>query len=64
MTLLNTVSNLGGIWPPTVVLWLGNPLTMKEYVGLQDPAVGLQVLQFWYRQVNFHSSMSLSMMLL
>ncbi|XP_028587189.2 acetyl-coenzyme A transporter 1 [Podarcis muralis] len=33
MTLLNTVSNLGGNWPATVALWLVDPLTVKECVG-------------------------------
>lgn len=35
MTLLNTVSNLGGNWPSTVALWLVDPLTMKECAGAQ-----------------------------
>lgn len=30
MTLLNTISNLGGNWPATLVLWLVDPLSMKE----------------------------------
>ncbi|KAK9744731.1 Acetyl-coenzyme A transporter 1 [Popillia japonica] len=33
MTLLNTLSNLGGNWPATVALWLVDPLTWKECVG-------------------------------
>uniref|UniRef100_A0A8D0HDV1 Acetyl-coenzyme A transporter 1 n=1 Tax=Sphenodon punctatus TaxID=8508 RepID=A0A8D0HDV1_SPHPU len=33
MTLLNTVSNLGGNWPATVALWLVDPLTTKECIG-------------------------------
>lgn len=33
MTLLNTVSNLGGNWPATVALWLVDPLTVKECAG-------------------------------
>ncbi|XP_064021319.1 acetyl-coenzyme A transporter 1 isoform X2 [Pogoniulus pusillus] len=36
MTLLNTVSNLGGNWPSTVALWLVDPLTVKECAGAQD----------------------------
>uniref|UniRef100_A0A9L0S635 Acetyl-coenzyme A transporter 1 n=1 Tax=Equus caballus TaxID=9796 RepID=A0A9L0S635_HORSE len=36
MTLLNTVSNLGGNWPSTVVLWLVDPLTVKECVGASN----------------------------
>lgn len=35
MTLLNTVSNLGGNWPSTVALWLVDPLTVKECQGAQ-----------------------------
>ncbi|XP_003218269.1 acetyl-coenzyme A transporter 1 [Anolis carolinensis] len=35
MTLLNTVSNLGGNWPATVALWLVDPLTAKECIGVQ-----------------------------
>ncbi|NXN03265.1 ACATN protein, partial [Sylvia borin] len=35
MTLLNTVSNLGGNWPSTVALWLVDPLTVKECEGAQ-----------------------------
>nr|XP_005987354.1 PREDICTED: acetyl-coenzyme A transporter 1 isoform X2 [Latimeria chalumnae] len=35
MTLLNTVSNLGGNWPATVALWLVDPLTVKECIGAQ-----------------------------
>nr|XP_057935729.1 acetyl-coenzyme A transporter 1 [Doryrhamphus excisus]XP_057935730.1 acetyl-coenzyme A transporter 1 [Doryrhamphus excisus] len=38
MTLLNTVTNLGGNWPSTVALWLVDPLTWKECRG----AVGQQ----------------------
>ncbi|XP_061683952.1 acetyl-coenzyme A transporter 1 [Syngnathoides biaculeatus] len=33
MTLLNTVTNLGGNWPSTVALWLVDPLTWKECQG-------------------------------
>ncbi|KAJ0022243.1 hypothetical protein NQD34_009733 [Periophthalmus magnuspinnatus] len=33
MTLLNTVTNLGGNWPSTVALWLVDPLTTKECQG-------------------------------
>ncbi|XP_067405204.1 acetyl-coenzyme A transporter 1 [Emydura macquarii macquarii] len=40
MTLLNTVSNLGGNWPATVALWLVDPLTVKECVGTQDQSCG------------------------
>ncbi|XP_061861505.1 acetyl-coenzyme A transporter 1 isoform X2 [Colius striatus] len=40
MTLLNTVSNLGGNWPSTVALWLVDPLTVKECAGAQGHACG------------------------
>lgn len=30
MTLLNTLSNLGGNWPATLMLWFVDPLTSKE----------------------------------
>ncbi|XP_063772185.1 acetyl-coenzyme A transporter 1 [Pseudophryne corroboree] len=33
MTLLNTVSNLGGNWPTTMALWFVDHLTSKECVG-------------------------------
>uniref|UniRef100_H3CCF2 Acetyl-coenzyme A transporter 1 n=1 Tax=Tetraodon nigroviridis TaxID=99883 RepID=H3CCF2_TETNG len=33
MTLLNTVTNLGGNWPSTVALWMVDPLTSKECRG-------------------------------
>lgn len=33
MTLLNTVTNLGGNWPATVALWMVDPLTFKECRG-------------------------------
>ncbi|XP_036392212.1 acetyl-coenzyme A transporter 1 [Megalops cyprinoides] len=33
MTLLNTVTNLGGNWPSTLALWLVDPLTVKECQG-------------------------------
>ncbi|XP_048362248.1 acetyl-coenzyme A transporter 1 [Sphaerodactylus townsendi] len=40
MTLLNTVSNLGGNWPATVALWLVDPLTAKECVSVQGHNCG------------------------
>ncbi|XP_038621716.1 acetyl-coenzyme A transporter 1 isoform X2 [Tachyglossus aculeatus] len=40
MTLLNTVSNLGGNWPSTVALWLVDPLTVKECVGASTQNCG------------------------
>lgn len=33
MTLLNTVTNLGGNWPSTVALWMVDPLTLKGCQG-------------------------------
>ncbi|KAM4627257.1 acetyl-coenzyme A transporter 1 isoform 1-T2 [Polymixia lowei] len=36
MTLLNTVTNLGGNWPSTVALWMVDPLTSKECQGAVD----------------------------
>ena len=32
MTLLNTLTNLGGNWPSTLALWLVEPLTTKQCV--------------------------------
>ncbi|NWQ85735.1 ACATN protein, partial [Burhinus bistriatus] len=43
MTLLNTVSNLGGNWPSTVALWLVDPLTVKECAGAQEQTCGTTV---------------------
>lgn len=40
MTLLNTVSNLGGSWSSTAALWFVDGLTKKECVGAGEP--GLQ----------------------
>ncbi|XP_009956920.1 PREDICTED: LOW QUALITY PROTEIN: acetyl-coenzyme A transporter 1-like, partial [Leptosomus discolor] len=40
MTLLNTVSNLGGNWPSTVALWLVDPLTVEECAGAREQACG------------------------
>jgi len=36
MTLLNTVTNLGGNWPSTLSLWLVESLTYSQCVGLTD----------------------------
>lgn len=43
MTLLNTVSNLGGNWPSAVALWLVDPLTVKECAGAQEQTCGTTV---------------------
>ncbi|XP_076197603.1 acetyl-coenzyme A transporter 1 isoform X2 [Aptenodytes patagonicus] len=43
MTLLNTVSNLGGNWPSTVALWLVDPLTVKGCAGAQEQTCGTPV---------------------
>ncbi|XP_074535367.1 acetyl-coenzyme A transporter 1 [Halichoeres trimaculatus] len=40
MTLLNTVTNLGGNWPSTVALWLVDPLTSKECQGAAAQTCG------------------------
>ncbi|XP_059186763.1 acetyl-coenzyme A transporter 1 [Centropristis striata] len=40
MTLLNTVTNLGGNWPSTVALWLVDPLTSKECQGAVGQSCG------------------------
>lgn len=40
MTLLNTVTNLGGNWPSTVALWLVDPLTSKECQGVAGLGCG------------------------
>lgn len=40
MTLLNTVTNLGGNWPSTVALWLVDPLTSKECEGAAGQSCG------------------------
>lgn len=36
MTLLNTVTNLGGNWPATLALWFMDALTYKECQGAQN----------------------------
>lgn len=33
MTLLNTVTNLGGNWPATLALWFVDPLTYRDCRG-------------------------------
>lgn len=40
MTLLNTVTNLGGNWPSTVALWMVDPLTSKECQGATGQSCG------------------------
>ncbi|CAG6005612.1 acetyl-coenzyme A transporter 1 isoform 1-T5 [Menidia menidia] len=40
MTLLNTVTNLGGNWPSTVALWMVDPLTSKECQGASGQSCG------------------------
>ncbi|XP_028320186.1 acetyl-coenzyme A transporter 1 [Gouania willdenowi] len=40
MTLLNTVTNLGGNWPSTLALWLVDPLTSKECQGVAGQSCG------------------------
>merc|ERR1719291_1015543 len=36
MTLLNTLTNLGGNWPSTLALWLVDPLTSKQCSAATD----------------------------
>ncbi len=36
MTLLNTLSNLGGNWPATLALWVVDSITLKECAGIKD----------------------------
>ncbi|XP_037632012.1 acetyl-coenzyme A transporter 1 [Sebastes umbrosus] len=40
MTLLNTVTNLGGNWPSTLALWMVDPLTSKECQGAVAQSCG------------------------
>ncbi|XP_076850848.1 acetyl-coenzyme A transporter 1 [Brachyhypopomus gauderio] len=40
MTLLNTVTNLGGNWPSTLALWLVDPLTHKQCQGAAGQTCG------------------------
>lgn len=40
MTLLNTVTNLGGNWPSTLALWMVDPLTWKECQGAVGQSCG------------------------
>lgn len=41
MTLLNTLSNLGGNWPTTLVLWLVDVLTWRQCNSLGDTEIDL-----------------------
>lgn len=43
MTLLNTVTNLGGNWPATMALWMVDPLTSKECRGAASQSCGSTV---------------------
>ncbi|XP_037533985.1 acetyl-coenzyme A transporter 1 [Nematolebias whitei] len=43
MTLLNTVTNLGGNWPATLALWMVDPLTSKECRGVASQSCGSTV---------------------
>ncbi|XP_060734352.1 acetyl-coenzyme A transporter 1 [Tachysurus vachellii] len=40
MTLLNTLTNLGGNWPSTLALWLVDPLTSKQCEGAEGQTCG------------------------
>lgn len=48
MTLLNTIDNLGGVWPSTLFLWLVEVLTWRD-CGSETrlDAVNLNVTQVW-----------------
>lgn len=41
MTLLNTLSNLGGNWPATFVLWLCDVITWKSCVIDENPSLNI-----------------------
>jgi len=41
MTLLNTVTNLGGNWPSTLALWMVDPLTTKQCVNSNSTELNL-----------------------
>ena len=39
MTLLNTLTNLGGNWPSTLALWMVDPLTAKQCTPGQNTTI-------------------------
>ena len=43
MTLLNTITNLGGNWPSTLALWLVDPLTSKQCQPGANVTAGLDL---------------------
>ena len=43
MTLLNTITNLGGNWPSALALWLVDPLTSKECRPGGNMTAGLDI---------------------
>lgn len=45
MTLLNTVTNLGGTWPSTLALWLVDNLSFKDCEGVQDINLDCDTMQ-------------------
>ena len=69
MTLLNTVSNLAGMWPGTLSLWLVDNVSFKDCEGVTDFSLDcdtmqeLQVGLVYYIQWNptlFRTSMNVS----
>ena len=41
MTLLNTLSNLGGNWPATLALWVVDSITVKRCAGIGEDGRGI-----------------------
>ena len=45
MTLLNTVSNLAGMWPGTLSLWLVDNVSFKDCEGVTDFTLDCDTMQ-------------------
>ena len=45
MTLLNTVSNLAGMWPGTLSLWLVDNVSFKDCEGVTDFSLDCDTMQ-------------------
>ena len=45
MTLLNTLTNLGGIWCGTLVLWFVDVLSFKDCVGVADSTLDCDTMK-------------------
>ena len=45
MTLLNTLTNLGGTWTGTLVLWLVDVISFKDCVGVSDKTLDCDTMQ-------------------